>query len=201
MTLTETEDAQAFLSGGLNRRDILKTGLAGFMGSLLPSFLLSSEAEAAGRALPRSGSFSVSFRNDHTGEGFSGVYRVGGKYLPEAFDRINVVLRDFRTGDVFPIDPRAIDILYMLQRGTGRRQPFDVLSGYRSPKTNAMLNRTSAGVARNSLHLTGQAIDFRMEGYPTQRLRNQARALRAGGVGYYPSSDFVHIDTGQIRHW
>ena len=89
----------------------------------------------------------------------------------------------------------------MMQQKTGSRRPFEVLSGYRSPRTNAMLQRTSAGVARNSLHLTGQAIDLRLPGYSTRKLRDNAKALRAGGVGYYPRSDFVHVDTGRVRIW
>src|SRR5688572_25493100 len=135
------------IAPGLNRRDILKAGLTGFLG-LVPMALLSAPVQAAGRmALPKGGAFNVSFSNRHTGESFSGTYRVGNKYLPGAFDRINVVLRDFRSNEVFPIDPRLMDILYMVQRRTGTQQPFEVLSGYRSPQTNAMLQRTTTGVA------------------------------------------------------
>jgi uncharacterized protein YcbK (DUF882 family) len=189
------------LETGLNRREILKTGLIGFLG-MLPMMLLGPEAKAAGMALPNSGTFDISFRHQHTGEGFSGTYRVGGKYLPEAFERINMVLRDFRTGDIFPIDPRTIDILYMIRKKAGRtNSPYEILSGYRSPKTNAMLSRVSTGVAKNSLHLTGQAIDMRIPTYSTRGIRDIARGLRAGGVGYYPDSNFVHVDTGKVRHW
>jgi uncharacterized protein YcbK (DUF882 family) len=155
----------------------------------------------AATKMPGEGAYKVSFRNAHTGDSFNGVYRVGNKYLPEAFDRINYVLRDFRTGEDYPIDPRSIDILYLVQRKTGRNAPLEVLSGYRSPRTNNMLRNASSGVARNSLHMTGQAIDFRMGGYSTMRLRDIAIDLRAGGVGYYPRSDFVHVDTGKVRHW
>jgi len=188
------------LATGNNRREILQAGLVGFLGSISLS-LFSTPVEAATFAMPRSGDFKVAFRNGHTGDTFAGTYRVGGKYLPEAFDRINYVLRDFRSGDVFPIDPRAIDILYSLQRKTGQRDALEVLSGYRCPRTNAMLNKTTSGVARKSLHLTGQAIDIRQPGYSTSRLRNAAVGLKAGGVGYYPASNFVHVDTGRVRHW
>src|SRR3982750_3703703 len=134
------------MAPGLNRRDLLKAGLTGFLG-VLPLVALAPCPKAAGFSLPRDGSYSIAFRNQHTGESFDGVYRVGGKYIPEAFDKISGVLRDFRTGDVFPIDPRAIDIIYAVRAHTGSRQPFEVLSGYRSPQTNSMLRRTHAGVA------------------------------------------------------
>ncbi len=189
------------IAPALNRRDILKAGLAGFLGTL-PLGFLAPDAIAAGLAPPVNNvSYSISLHNGHTGESFNGVYRVGSRYIPEAFDRLNVVLRDFRTNDVFPIDPRAIDILYMVHRNSGARSGYEVLSGYRSPKTNDMLRRASSGVARNSLHLTGQAIDMRLPGYSTRSLHNVAMDLHAGGVGYYPASNFVHVDTGRVRHW
>ncbi|MBU0859554.1 MAG: DUF882 domain-containing protein, partial [Alphaproteobacteria bacterium] len=116
--------------------------------------------------------------------------------------RINIVLRDFRRNEVYPIDPRVIDILYMVRAKTGSQGgTFEVLSGYRSPKTNAMLRKASGGVAKNSLHLTGQAIDIRMDGINTRKLNEVAKSLDAGGVGYYPRSNFVHLDTGRVRHW
>lgn len=196
-----TTDISDSLVPACNRRDILKAGLAGFLGTL-PLSMFADSAHAAGFSLPRSsGPLRIAFTNQHTGETFAGTYRVGNKYVPDAFDNINYVLRDFRTDDIFPIDPRAIDILYMLQQKTGSRQPIEVLSGYRSPRTNAMLNRNTSGVAKNSLHLTGQAIDIRQDGFSTRRLRDLAMNLRAGGVGYYPSSNFVHVDTGRVRHW
>lgn len=182
---------------GYSRREILKTGLWAAAGSML----LPSVANAAAVKLPKTGSYDINFTNTHTGEKFSGTYRAGSKYLPDAFEEINYVLRDFRTGEVFPIDPRVIDILYMVHRKTNRNGAMQVLSGYRSPKTNNMLRNASSGVARNSLHLSGQAIDFRMAGVSTRGLRDIARGIQAGGVGYYPRSDFVHIDTGRVRSW
>ena len=178
----------------LERRDLLKMGLVGILGAALPL----ASVKSAGAAFAQR---HVSFRQQHTGESFSGVYRVGDKYMPAAFERMNYVLRDFRTEDVFPMDPRVLDILSIVQEKTGIHQPFEVLSGYRSPRTNAMLRRISTGVARNSFHMYGQAIDIRMPGLSTRKLRNIAKSLRAGGVGYYPSSNFVHVDTGTVRSW
>lgn len=191
---------QGFEQYALNRRDVLKSGLLLAVGGVAAS-VISTPAEAAKLGLPGSGSYSISFSNTHTGERFSGVYRVGNRYLPDAFEKINYVLRDFRVGEVFPIDPRAMDIMYIVAQKTGKTGPLEVLSAYRSPKTNVMLRRASTGVAKNSLHLTGQAIDFRLPGYSTRRLKEIAANLKAGGVGYYRSSDFVHIDTGKVRSW
>ncbi len=201
MTMDNTDTSPQIFAPGLNRRDILKAGLTGMLG-IFPLMALAAPAEARSYGLPSDGVYKISFSNEHTGENFYGAYRVGNKYIPESFDSINAMLRDYRTGDVFPIDPRAMDILYSLQQKTnGGRQAFEVLSGYRSPKTNAMLQRTTAGVARNSLHMTGQAVDLRLPNYSTRKLRDVAMNLRAGGVGYYPSSNFVHVDTGRVRHW
>lgn len=185
-----------------SRRDLLKAGLIGVAAGIV-TVGVSGPVLAAGRMASGGGAQRVSFRNAHTGDSFDGVYKVGGKYLPDAFDRINYVLRDFRTGEDYPIDPRCIDIISMVQQRTQRKDPLEVLSGYRSPRTNNMLRSasSSSGVARNSLHMTGQAIDFRMPGFSTARLRDISIDLRAGGVGYYARSNFVHVDTGKVRHW
>ncbi|MCB1532499.1 MAG: DUF882 domain-containing protein [Alphaproteobacteria bacterium] len=179
----------------IDRRDLLKLGLLGALGSVVP-LLPAKSALAASDSTWR-----VSFHQQHTGENFDGVYRVGDRYLPEAFERMNYVLRDFRTREVFPMDPRVIDIISIIQSKIGTGRPLEILSGYRSPKTNAMLRSASTGVAKNSFHMYGQALDIRMPGYNTRSLRNTARSLRAGGVGYYPKSNFVHVDTGTIRSW
>lgn len=188
-------------SGTVTRRDILKAGVLG--GLLLPAMAAAGPAQAASRvAVPHdSGTMRIAFRNKHTGEGFSGAYRVGDRYLPEAFEQINTVLRDFRTGEAFPIDPRVLDIIYTMHYKMDSNKPFEILSGYRSPKTNSMLRRAGDGAAQNSLHMTGQAIDLRMPGYSTRRLYELAAGLKAGGTGYYGKSDFLHVDTGQVRRW
>lgn len=180
----------------LCRRDIVKMGLGTLMASVLPLFPVRSAF-----AYNRYKSWKISFRHSHTGESFTGVYRVGDKYLPEAFERMNYVLRDFRTEEVFPMDPRVIDILSLLYERMDASESYQILSGYRSPRTNAMLRSGTSGVARNSFHMYGQAIDIRIPGQNTKLLRNTALDLRAGGVGYYPRSNFVHVDTGKVRSW
>jgi uncharacterized protein YcbK (DUF882 family) len=194
--LESADDLTAHNRLVMDRRDILKMGLVGLLGAIVP-LLPARNSWAASN----SDSWRVSFRHSHTGESFNGVYRVGDNYLPEAFEKMNYALRDFRTNEVFPMDPRAVDIISLIQTRTGARSPLEILSGYRSPKTNAMLRHESGGVAKNSLHMYGQAIDIRMAGYNTSKLRKIAMNLRAGGVGYYPRSNFVHVDTGQVRSW
>ncbi len=180
----------------IQRRDVLKLGFAGVIGSMIP-FIGTRNALAANN----SSAWKISIRHAHTGESYSGVYRVGDKYLPEAFERLNYVLRDFRTEEVFPMDPHVVDILSVIQRKVDFDDPFNILSGYRSPKTNAMLSQRKRGVASNSFHMYGQALDIQARGYSTRKLRNIAKSLGAGGVGYYPRSSFVHIDTGEVRSW
>lgn len=144
---------------------------------------------------------SLAFHNLHTGESLDLVYWSGGTYQPDALGQIDHVLRDFRTGDVHPIDPRLLDLLVRVNQQLDSTGPFQVISGYRSPATNAMLRRESEGVAKSSLHMQGQAIDVRVPDRALASLRRVAMDLRSGGVGYYPQSDFVHIDVGRVRYW
>jgi uncharacterized protein YcbK (DUF882 family) len=125
----------------------------------------------------------------------------GGRYLPDALGAVKHFLRDFRTGEEHGIDEGLLDILHTLKRETGTSRPFEIISGYRSPKTNAMLRQHSEGVAAHSLHMNGQAVDVRLVDVPLARLRDRALALGRGGVGYYPTSNFVHVDTGRVRRW
>ena len=179
----------------IDRRRMLGIGVAGALASILP-LAFAKPAEAAANETWR-----VVFRHAHTGESFNGVYRVGNKYLPESFERLNYVLRDFRTGEVFPMDPRVIDLMSIVQRKTKQKQPLEVYSGYRSPKTNGRLRHESSGVAKNSFHMYGQAVDFHIKNFETRKLQRIALDMKSGGVGYYPKSDFVHMDTGSIRSW
>lgn len=144
---------------------------------------------------------SLSFIHTHTGESLRAVYFQDGCYQADCLAQVNHLLRDFRTGDVHPIDPGVLDILFELQTRADRDAPFEVISGYRSPATNAMLHHRSEGVAVHSMHLEGRAIDVRLSGYSTERLASAARVLGRGGVGYYARSDFVHVDTGRVRYW
>lgn len=144
---------------------------------------------------------ALSFVHTHTGESLSCVYYQQGCYDPGTLARVNHFLRDFRTGDVHAIDPGVLDILFAVRLRTGRNDPFHVISGYRSPATNALLRSRSSGVAKHSLHMEGRAIDVRLPGFATRGLRDIALAMRRGGVGYYPASDFVHLDTGRVRFW
>lgn len=143
----------------------------------------------------------LTFTHTHTGERLAIEYFSGGTYQPDALATINHFLRDFRTGEVHDIDPGLLDVLHGLSGLTESRKPFQVISGYRCPATNALLRRRSEGVAAGSLHMTGQAIDIRLADVPLVKLRDAALGVRGGGVGYYPASDFVHVDTGRVRRW
>lgn len=144
---------------------------------------------------------SIHLHNIHTGESLQTVYWQDGRYQSQAVRQLTHLLRDHYSGDVHAIDPKVFDLLCALQHRTGSRRPFLVISGYRSPATNAMLAATTDGVASHSLHMEGKAIDIRLEGMTIPRLGRAAKSLRLGGVGQYPSSDFVHVDVGRVRYW
>jgi uncharacterized protein YcbK (DUF882 family) len=146
----------------------------------------------------------LSFFNTHTGERLKTAYCCGGTYRPEALSEINHILRDFRANEIKPIDPRLLDLLHELGGTLETDQAFHIISGYRSPVTNAQLRErggSNTGVASHSLHMDGKAIDIRIPGVRLVNLRAAARSLKLGGVGYYPSSNFVHVDTGRVRFW
>jgi uncharacterized protein YcbK (DUF882 family) len=144
---------------------------------------------------------SLAFLHTHTGERLSSVYFQDGQYRVEELTRINQLLRDFRTGDIHTIDTGVLDILADLRVLADSDEPYEVISGYRSPQTNAALRRHSSAVAEHSLHLQGRAIDVRLPGVPTSSLRELALGMGRGGVGFYPQSDFVHLDNGRVRCW
>lgn len=143
----------------------------------------------------------LTFRNLHTGEKLRATFWAQGDYIREELGAVNRVLRDHRSGDVHPMDPKLLDLLYVLQQSVGVKGAFHIISGYRSPATNQKLRAKSSGVAKKSLHMQGKAIDIRLPGCELKQLRNAALALKAGGVGYYPSSNFLHVDTGRVRNW
>lgn len=177
----------------LTRRTFIKTGLAAAASLALPRLGWSAGGEAVK---------ALSFYHLHTGERLSSVpYWERGAYVPEALAELDGLLRDFRTGDVAPIDPALYDVLFALRTRLGTAEPFHIISAYRSPKTNAALHAKSNGVASHSLHMQAKAIDIRLPGVALAALRAAALDLQAGGVGYYPKSDFVHVDTGRVRRW
>ena len=141
------------------------------------------------------------FYHTHTGEKLDLVYHENGAYVPNALDEINHVLRDFRSNDVFPIDPTLLDFLHAARNRVGSAGSFEIISAYRSPATNEMLRKRGGGVAQKSQHLKGKAIDVRLTDVATADLRQASLDLARGGVGYYPKSDFVHLDTGRVRWW
>jgi uncharacterized protein YcbK (DUF882 family) len=139
--------------------------------------------------------------NLHTGESLQAIYWEEGRYVPDALAAVNKVLRDFRTGDQHQMDPGLLDLLDTLNRKVEARGPFQIISGYRSPKTNAMLHERSDGVAAKSLHMQGMAMDIRLDGVALDHLHKAALDTARGGVGYYPTSNFVHVDVGRVRQW
>ena len=143
----------------------------------------------------------LAFYHTHTGKSLHVVYRKDGSYQPEALAAIEDFLKDFRNGERHPIDPTLLDVLYEIKTKTGSQAPFEVISAYRSPQTNQMLRNNSSGVAEKSMHLEGQAIDVRLPDVELERLREVALRLQRGGVGFYPGSNFVHVDTGRVRRW
>ena len=143
----------------------------------------------------------LSFYHTHTQKNLQVTYAIDGKYVDSALVEINVFLSDFRTGDKVEIDPELLDLIYEVRASLGSSGAFEVISAYRSPETNEMLRSNSSGVAKNSQHVLGKAIDVRLRDVATIDLRNAAISLQRGGVGYYEDSDFVHMDTGRVRRW
>lgn len=146
------------------------------------------------KAAPRFSTRKLALYNIHTGETFEGTYWRENAYDPKALDRLAHVLRDRRNNKKHPMDPHLFDALHHLQSKLGTKDPYQVICGYRSPETNAKLHLASKGVAKNSLHLKGKAIDINLAHVSLKELSNAARSLKVGGVGYYPKSHFVHID-------
>jgi uncharacterized protein YcbK (DUF882 family) len=183
------------LSSYTNRRNFLKMGATAMTTTLFSCPALAAVDPSYGV------SRSLSFYNIHTRERLETCYRSNGKLVHPAMQQINYILRDFRTGEIKPIDPNLLDLLYRIVAEVKPRAPISIISGYRCPRTNAALRRVTTGVAKNSLHMKGRAIDIRIPGYRTADLRQLAINLRSGGVGYYPASNFVHLDTGPVRTW
>ena len=143
----------------------------------------------------------LSFFNTHTGETLNAVYFSAGNYLTEAIEAIQYILRDHRTDGIHSIDLSLLNLLFAVGLKLKNDQPFHIISGYRTPATNATLHKRNPKVASNSLHILGKAVDVRLPGCDLTTLRRAALDLQGGGVGYYPESDFVHLDVGPVRSW
>jgi len=186
----QPEPAQA-----VGRRDLFRLG---FAAAAAATVLRPVESLAMMKAPPR----QLSIVNLHTGERLKAEYWSQGRYLRDGMREINRLMRDHRNGAVHPIDPRLLDVLFHLQRKVGASGPIQLVSAYRSPETNALLREGDPdGVARHSLHMDGRAVDIRIPNLPLRTLHRAAVSLRAGGVGYYPGSNFVHVDVGPLRRW
>jgi uncharacterized protein YcbK (DUF882 family) len=179
----------------IDRRHFLKFVVPVAMTSLFPRPAIG----ALGRILaPKR---ALSLYNAHTEESIDVCYYLQGRYQPMALKNINYILRDHRSGEIKSIDTNLLDLLYSIKMKLDTAEPFHIISGYRSPDTNEYLHRTHKGVAKNSLHMYGRAIDFRLPDIRLSVLRKTVENLKAGGVGYYPRSNFIHIDVGPIRCW
>jgi uncharacterized protein YcbK (DUF882 family) len=166
-----------------------------------PLVLPSHTAESTTPPTPEP-EFRLRLFHTHTQQHLDLVYRVGDRYLPDALNTLNHFLADFRTGTLKPFDPRLFDLLHDLTEEVGRPETeINILSAYRSPESNAFLRRTTTGVAKHSLHMQAEAIDIRVPEIKTSQLRKVALAMKRGGVGYYPRSNFIHVDVGDIRRW
>ena len=186
----------SILSGKkVNRRDLLKAG-----GLAAAAILLPEHALALGRGL-----FPVekklSLYNIHTGESLDRVYYSRGESLRDSLSEINNIMRDHRSGEIQTIDTELLDTLYLLSQRMKSQKAFHIISAYRSPETNNMLRKSSSGVAKKSMHMYGKAVDVRLPCSNLEELRDAALQLKRGGVGYYPGSDFVHLDVGPFRYW
>jgi uncharacterized protein YcbK (DUF882 family) len=176
----------------VGRRRFLGLGAAAAL-TLAPGMAMARDWSAAGR--------SLAFLHLHTGERLKTTYWTGGDYVPGALSEINHILRDFRVNEVAKVDVRLLDLLTALRAKMDSTAPFEIISGYRSPSTNAELRAKSGGVAKKSLHMQAMAIDIRLPGRDLAHLRQAALDLQMGGVGYYPKSNFIHVDVGPVRFW
>ncbi|ART81133.1 YcbK family protein [Oceanisphaera avium] len=184
--------AHPALQKNITRRRLL-VGLGGLSAiAMLPMPALASRSAPVRK---------LNLHSINTGEQVSVSFWEEGHYIKEGLSTLNRVMRDYRAQEQFDIDPKLFDQLYLLQHRLGKTGEIQVISGYRSPNTNAMLRRTSSGVAKKSYHMKGQAIDLRIPGVPLAQLRQAALNMKVGGVGYYPKSNFVHLDTGPVRSW
>ncbi|MGD8526259.1 MAG: DUF882 domain-containing protein [Thioalkalispiraceae bacterium] len=181
----------------VSRRDFLKMASGAALTAVTPSVM----ARTTERLLPAQGERVLQLQNIHTGEKLAATYWADGNYIPEELAAIDQVLRDHRSREATVMDRQLYDLLFALQQKVDKVGIYQVISGYRSPATNARLRKAGSGVAKRSLHMQGKAVDIRLPGVELKHLRQAALELRAGGVGYYPRSNFIHVDTGRPRFW
>ncbi len=189
---------------------VVGVGLVGLSGSralatsMPPAGIVNQSGAESGGMVGLGQRYALHLHHLHTGESLDVVYRIGDFYLPDAMEKLNLFLRDHRTQDEADYDPKEFDLLHSLMAGLGRANGVvDIVCGYRTPESNHYLRTRSesTGVAEHSQHMLSKAIDIRVPGVSTLALRNAALALGAGGVGYYPVSEFVHVDVGPVREW
>ncbi|MBS1206639.1 MAG: hypothetical protein H6R25_3538 [Proteobacteria bacterium] len=176
-----------------NRRKLLALGGVALGAAMLPTRAFATLSTPRPRIL--------TLNNLNTGESIKAEFFDGRGYIQDELAKLNHFFRDYRANKIKTIDPQLFDHIFRLQVLLGTRKPVQLISGYRSVDTNNELRAHSRGVAKQSYHTKGQAMDFHIEGISLSNIRKAALSLRAGGVGYYPSSNFVHIDTGPVRHW
>jgi len=178
----------------ITRRDLLALGLVTAASAVFPFNALAASEKVSSQK-------ELIFYNVNTHEHLNAVYWKDGMYLPEGLARINHIFRDIHNGLEREINIRLLDLLFDVKEKIKSKAPYNIISGYRSPKSNAILSKKKKGVAKNSLHMFGKAVDIRIPGYSLSGLRKSAMKLQAGGVGYYPRSKFVHLDVGEVRYW
>ncbi len=193
----ESRQHQLATGSSISRRRFLQLSA----GTLIAGASLAPELAWAKRQKPELIERKLDLYNYHTGERVKAVYWAKGHYVSETVNEINHILRDRRTDEAIDMDPKLLDLLYDIAQNVDAREPFYVVSAYRSPKTNARLRKRHKGVAKNSQHIYGKAADFYIPGRHLSSIRKAALSLRRGGVGYYPRSNFIHVDTGPVRSW
>ena len=176
----------------ITRRDFLGCSAAAFATLMAPRAFAKPH---------QAGEKSLGFYNIHTGERLNATYWADGRYQTDELGAINRIMRDHRSGELTKMDLELLDMLFDLQVKTGKHNPYEIISAYRSPASNRHLQSKGNGVAKRSLHMRGKAIDIRLPGVELKHLRQAALKMRVGGVGYYPDSNFIHVDTGRPRFW
>ena len=188
------DNDQSLLNRNISRRDLLALGLV-----TAASSIFTTKAFALSETI--SSQKELFFYNVYTHENLKAVYWKDGMYLPDGLAKINHIFRDSRTGREREININLLDLLFEVKEQVKSKEPYNIKSGYRTPKSNAILSKRYKGVAKNSLHMYGKAVDINMPGYSLRGIRKAAMKLRAGGVGYYPRSKFLHLDVGEVRYW